>query len=56
MLVKWLRSVLEIVLMYVCHAEITVSATRAVYVTSKQNRASAPFIQSRAEHAGFIFK
>ncbi len=23
---------------------------------NKQNRASAPFIQRRAEHAGFIFK
>ncbi len=59
MLVKWLSEQFWrycsciYVLIETADAEITVSA---VYVCSKQNRASAPFIQRSAEHAGFIFK
>ncbi len=52
MLVKWLS---EQFCSYI-YVLIETANERCVCNVSKQNRASAPFIQRRAEDAGFIFK
>ncbi len=58
MLVKWLS---EQFWSYCSHIYILIETAderhaRCLCNVSKQNRASAPFIQRHAEHAGFIFK
>ncbi len=58
MLVKWL---LEQFWSYCSYIYVLIETaderqTRCVCNVSKQNRVSAPFIQTRAEHIGFLFK
>ncbi len=41
---------------HIIMSSLRLQTARCLCNVSKQNRASAPFIQRHAEHAGFIFK